>query len=450
VLAQLQQLYETMVEFTKHAPVFGGVLMMWIMGVITYFLRNIPKAIWDYTVRQLTTTLAFNNAGYGGNELNYQCFLAWYLQQGFATVARSYSLERQWRTGGYVNVFGAGYGIQLFIYRRRLFWFKRAKAESSATDKIKEEISVHGLTRNVDIVKQMMDEFTYKPAKDKHYAYTWDAKAWSDPVVVRPRALHTVIINADLKASLLKAIDDFKAGEQWYKDRGIPYKLVILLHGPPGSGKTTLVRTLASHYQSDIYRINIGSMSDTSFDKAVGTIDSGSFVLIEDFDSSNALKTRHGLKPKLVPKPNPEEAVLKPIGESTETPTNVTINETVSIDFSTLTLSGFLNTIDGVCPLHDTIIFMTTNDVTNIDPAVLRKGRVDESFYIGVLEHPEVTQYIQLNIPDLILDPGLAFNPIMGCDLADLYRRHHNTPREFIDNIPKLHNNPKELYHVSV
>ncbi len=42
-----------------------------------------------------------------------------------------------------------------------------------------------------------------------------------------------------------------------------------------------------------------------------------------------------------------------------------------------LTFSGFLNALDGVRSQEGQILFMTTNHIENLDPALLRPGRTD-------------------------------------------------------------------------
>ena len=42
-----------------------------------------------------------------------------------------------------------------------------------------------------------------------------------------------------------------------------------------------------------------------------------------------------------------------------------------------MTFSGFLNALDGVASGEERIIFMTTNHVGKLDPALIRPGRVD-------------------------------------------------------------------------
>jgi mitochondrial chaperone BCS1 len=46
---------------------------------------------------------------------------------------------------------------------------------------------------------------------------------------------------------------------------------------------------------------------------------------------------------------------------------------------SSVTFSGFLNALDGVASGEERIVFLTTNHVERLDPALVRPGRVDIS-----------------------------------------------------------------------
>jgi chaperone BCS1 len=49
---------------------------------------------------------------------------------------------------------------------------------------------------------------------------------------------------------------------------------------------------------------------------------------------------------------------------------------------SSVTFSGFLNALDGVASGEERIIFLTTNHVDRLDPALIRPGRVDLASFV--------------------------------------------------------------------
>ena len=54
------------------------------------------------------------------------------------------------------------------------------------------------------------------------------------------------------KDTLIKRLDFFRDNKSWYKSRGIPYTLGLLLHGIPGCGKTSTIKAIANHTQRHI------------------------------------------------------------------------------------------------------------------------------------------------------------------------------------------------------
>ena len=74
---------------------------------------------------------------------------------------------------------------------------------------------------------------------------------------------------------------------------------------------------------------------------------------------------------------------------------------------SSVTFSGFLNALDGVASGEERIIFMTTNHVENLDPALIRPGRVDLMEYIDDASPEQARRlferfYRESNTPDLL------------------------------------------------
>eukprot|EP00744_Colponema_vietnamica_P037728 GILI01069207.1.p1 GENE.GILI01069207.1~~GILI01069207.1.p1 ORF type:complete len:165 (-),score=18.35 GILI01069207.1:107-601(-) len=52
---------------------------------------------------------------------------------------------------------------------------------------------------------------------------------------------------------------------------------------------------------------------------------------------------------------------------------------------SRVTMSGLLNALDGVAAQEGRLVFMTTNHVERLDPALIRPGRADIKLEIGYL-----------------------------------------------------------------
>ena len=59
------------------------------------------------------------------------------------------------------------------------------------------------------------------------------------------RLLDSVVLDEGVKERILKDVTDFMSRGKWYAERGIPYRRGILLHGPPGSGKSSFIQALS-------------------------------------------------------------------------------------------------------------------------------------------------------------------------------------------------------------
>jgi chaperone BCS1 len=115
------------------------------------------------------------------------------------------------------------------------------------------------------------------------------------------------------KESLLALINHFSAKSGKYSIRGYPHKLGVLLHGPPGTGKTSLIKALAHYTGRSIVNVPLSRVSTNSelmsvfFDRKYHV--EGSYVpiklgfkdviyVMEDCDAaSKVVKRRDGQKP---------------------------------------------------------------------------------------------------------------------------------------------------------
>merc|ERR1719323_735865 len=60
-----------------------------------------------------------------------------------------------------------------------------------------------------------------------------------------------------------------------------------------------------------------------------------------------------------------------------------------------LNLSGLLNVLDGVVDTPERILIMTTNHPEQLDPALIRPGRIDKKILLGFMSPSHATSMIE-------------------------------------------------------
>nr|XP_043630917.1 AAA-ATPase ASD, mitochondrial-like [Erigeron canadensis] len=194
---------------------------------------------------------------------------------------------------------------------------------------------------------------------------------WSSIVFEHPSTFDTLAMDPKKKKDILNDLIKFSKSKDYYKKVGKSWKRGYLLYGPPGTGKSSMIAAMANLLEYDIYDLELTSVKDnTDLRKLLIETSSKSIIVIEDIDCSLDLTGQRKKK-----KADKEEEEMDPVQKMEKE-----LKGEKKEKGSEVTLSGLLNFIDGLwsaCGSERLIIF-TTNYVEKLDPALIRRGRMDK------------------------------------------------------------------------
>ncbi len=83
---------------------------------------------------------------------------------------------------------------------------------------------------------------------------------WRCRMFGHPATFETLAIDPSLKARVIADLKAFVECEEFFRKVGRPWKRGYLLHGPPGTGKTSLIAAMAKYLEYDIYDVQLNEV----------------------------------------------------------------------------------------------------------------------------------------------------------------------------------------------
>ncbi|WVQ68599.1 uncharacterized protein L199_006808 [Kwoniella botswanensis] len=169
----------------------------------------------------------------------------------------------------------------------------------------------------------------------------WWVGSWNLTSFKPIRPWESVFLPQSVKDGVLRDTREFLENKQFYQDRGLPWRRGWLLYGLPGTGKTSLITALASHFKLGVYIVNVGAkgLDDEVLMKLVMDCPKKCILLFEDIDcafrSGKKGATTVGLPP---PPVSPRKKAKRTSPSKTSVPTAVpddsVVAEGTSVDVS--------------------------------------------------------------------------------------------------------------------
>ena len=214
-----------------------------------------------------------------------------------------------------------------------------------------------------------------KNTRDSMNVYYYKKDYWVLLAKSPKRPEDTIYLREGQKEEIIGKVEEFFSEESRdvYLSFGIPYKSVFMIHGPPGSGKTSTIKALASSLDCDLYVLPITKdMLDTHLVDAFSYIndqeDKERIIVIEDIDTMFDDDRKDG-----------------------DTKNGIT-------------LQGLLNCMDGFTCVEGTMLFMTANKPEILDYAMIRSCRIDHKLELGYADEYQTKQMFTKFFPTQLDD----------------------------------------------
>ena len=270
-------------------------------------------------------------------------------------------------------------------------------------------LSIIELEKFIEECCSEYEEYKIKENSKKKFHFVYNKFTEDDDLILEKhifstnRSLDNIFI--DNKDEIMKTINTFTEGKDWYKRIGNPWHLGILCYGEPGCGKSSFIKALANDLGRHIKEIPLKRFKKCSelrqvfhcieYDK-INIEPDKCIIVLEDIDCMTDIvksrkliqKEKNDMKNKFKSykeqtKTKEETAIISALEDAIESKKDDDSNSLSSImksninDTDNLNLSFLLNLIDGIMEMPGRIIIMTTNQPDILDEALIRPGRID-------------------------------------------------------------------------
>lgn len=350
----------------------GGLVLMIVGGIIAY-CRPLPGRLWALIQRQCTVSIEIHE-----RDTAHYWIMLWLEQQPYSRRARDLTVQTFHTSGGDAPtiIFTPAPGVHWFMHGGRPMVLRRTRQQrtnNGAPDSVNQPGAAPGESFRLTLLGRSQDRARALILEARRVVDALESKdarlyitvggGWYQRGFVRDRPLASVILPGRLTEDLMADIHRFLGRAAWYQERGIPYRRSYLLEGERGSGKTSLAAAVACELKMPLYALSLGSVSsDDRLTEMLHHLPPRAVLLLDDIDAGIGKRLRHRNPPNLV-SPGREE----PQGSEQEAMYGVTLH-------------GLLQALDGVDAGEGRITFITTNHAEQLDPALLRAGRVDKRF----------------------------------------------------------------------
>ena len=375
-----------------HNDFLSGGFVLMVIGGLAAWLRAVPGRAYQWVYRLVVLTVEVNS-----RDDAFEWFRVWLAHHPVSARLRYLELSSREdeETGGF-DLMDAQNGEsgsaramltpiagQQWV-RYRGAWFliganREEKQNNGMLIGFHHTMTIRTFAWNRGALLELVREAyraTVRPEERRVSIHVPNGEYWRCLERRKPRALASLVYADGTLERLIEDARRFFADEDWYGGAGVPWRRGYLLHGPPGNGKSSLVSALAGELGLDVCVLNLSmdTLDDARVQDLLSRAPERSLVLLEDIDA--VFQGRD-----------------KPKGQR-----------------SRLSFNGLLNALDGVGAQEGRLVFLTTNHIEKLDPALIRPGRCDVHALIDNASRDQIAGMVRRFFPraDAVLTRTLA------------------------------------------
>lgn len=277
-------------------------------------------------------------------------------------------------------------------------------------------------------------------------------------------------IYGDSVKIIKKRVEFFVNNKRWYEEKGVPYTLGLLLHGVPGAGKTSCIKSIAKDTNRHVLNIRLSENTTVNqlnalfYSSQVQVLQNGEnkffdipidkrIIVLEDVDcltdvvlSREAAEENKTLNDKEGHIDKTNEIKSNEYDMFGRQMQNINNGGGLSGESQRLNLSILLNILDGVLEQPGRILIMTSNHPEKLDKALIRPGRIDVIVKFDYCKRHEVIEIIeaftgtkiQSNLIDKIADG--VYTP---AEVTRVIFENIDNIKDIVDNLQDEHQHDK-------
>lgn len=229
------------------------------------------------------------------------------------------------------------------------------------------------------------------------------------------KSIETLYLPQEDMDLLLHYLSSFKNENEHIKSLELANKLGVLLYGERGTGKSTIIQVASCFLGKDIYYIDMKTIHTNEqlfkvFEHVNKNCNTGGILVFEDIDVMTDIVRKRELRhvEEIEEKKNKSSAdnLIGLLGKNKDG----------------LTLSYFLNLLDGTLCADGTVFFMTTSRINTIDSDLLRSERIDLKVKTKRCDYHQIRQIfkkmlkrdidenILKRIPEFLIKPNILIS----------------------------------------